>query len=87
MVVVVDTGKSAKFEHSPIDITLTTDVKSGARADEYPSSKAVFETPVSNADENPSTSEYRLKGPVSAPAVVNVINTVISYFILYSTTK
>jgi len=52
-------------------------VGSGTNDEEYPANKSTLATPTSNADTNPSTSEYRLNGPESDPAVVNVINTVI----------
>jgi hypothetical protein len=49
------------------------------RAEAYPASKDALETPDSKADTYPSKSEYKSNGPESLPAVVNVINTVISY--------
>ena len=52
-------------------------VKSGTSEDEYPASNADLGTATSNADVYPSRFEYKLKGPESVPAVVNVINTVI----------
>jgi hypothetical protein len=52
-------------------------VLSGTTVDVYPARRADFDIPVANADVNPSILEYKLKGPVFAPAVVNVITTVI----------
>ena len=54
-------------------------VKSGTSEDEYPASNADLGTATSNADVYPSRFEYKLKGPESVPAVVNVINTVILF--------
>jgi hypothetical protein len=45
--------------------------------EEYPASNDALDTPDSNAEVYPSRFEYKLKGPESAPATVNVINTVI----------
>ena len=58
-------------------ITWVTKLSKGTNDEEYPASKSILATPVSNADKNPSASEYKLNGPESNPAVVNVINTVI----------
>jgi hypothetical protein len=66
---------------SPTDFTLIIVVKSGTNAEAYPASKADLETPVSKADTYPSKFEYKLKGPESVPATVNVINTVITLFL------
>jgi hypothetical protein len=74
---------SILFEQSPIDCTLTIVVKSGTEADEYPARRAALLTPVANAETYPLMFEYRLKGPASAPAVVNVINTVILFGYLF----
>lgn len=80
MVVVVHsplTVMSMKFVHKSLaDITLTIVVPSGTKELVYPTKRAALLTPVSKADIYPSTSEYRLKGPVSAPAVVSVMVTI-----------
>jgi len=62
-----------------LDATLTIVVPSGTRILVYPAKRATLLTPVSNADIYPSRSEYRLKGPVSDPAVVKVIVTITCY--------
>jgi hypothetical protein len=58
-----------------------TDVPVGTNDDVYPANKLDFATPVSNGVEYEFASEYKLNGPVEEPAVVNVINTVILWFI------
>jgi len=70
---------STLFEQSPIDCTLTIVVKSGTNIEEYPAKRVALLNPVSNAEIYPSRFEYRLKGPESVPATVNVINTVILF--------
>ena len=47
----------------------------GTSVDVYPPTRRILDTLVSKAVTYPSVFEYRLNGPVSAPAVVNVINT------------
>jgi hypothetical protein len=47
----------------------------GTSVDVYPPTRRILDTADSKGVEYPSIFEYRLKGPVSAPAVVNVINT------------
>jgi len=80
-VVVVTSSRtiSIKLVQSPRDTNLTVVVKLGTAEEEYPASKDALGTFVANADTNPSVFENRLKGPVSAPATVSVINTVIYY--------
>jgi hypothetical protein len=56
-------------------------VPAGTNVDVYPASKLAFDTPVSNGVEYEFAFEYKLNGPVEEPAVVNVINTVILWFI------
>jgi hypothetical protein len=83
VVVVVVVGssnsKSINVLQTPVDIIRTVVVKSGTNEEEYPDSNEALLTPVSNAEENPSKFENKSKGPLSAPATVNVINTVIIY--------
>jgi hypothetical protein len=59
-------------------------VKSGTSEDEYPASKSTLGTATSNADAYPSRFEYKLKGPESVPAVVNVINAVILFGLIFN---
>ena len=68
-----------KLVHTPVDLTCTIDVKFGTTVDVYPATNANLLTLVANAVKNPSMFEYKLNGPVSDPAVVNVINTVICF--------
>jgi len=75
---------SILFEQSPVDCTLTIVVKLGTKAEEYPAKRAALLTPVSNAEIYPSVSEYRLKGPESIPATVNVISTVILFGLVFN---
>jgi len=77
VVVVVVTAKSIKLVHTLTDFTLTVVVPSGTRLVVYPATILALETPVSKGMANPSRFEYRLNGPVSLPATVNVIITVI----------
>jgi hypothetical protein len=80
VVVVVSNGMSKEFVHNTLfDLILTIVVKSGTKALAYPANKETLDTPVSKAEVYPSESENKSKGPVSAPAVVNVINAVIIY--------
>jgi hypothetical protein len=69
--------------HVPVDNTLIVVVKSGTSEDAYPASKSTLGTAVSNAVVNPSRFEYKLKGPESVPAVVNVINAVIWFYFIF----
>jgi hypothetical protein len=46
-------------------------VKSGTNEDKYPDKRSTFVTPTSKGTPKLSKSEYRLKGPVSVPAVVS----------------
>lgn len=62
------------------DFTLIAPEPFGTAEDVYPASSAALLIPVAKADVYPSTSEKRLKGPVSAPAVVSCIVTVIYYY-------
>jgi hypothetical protein len=74
-----ETGISIKFVHTPSDITLIIVVLLGTEDEEKPASNDTVLIPVSKGETYPSISEYRLKGPESTPATVNVIKTVISY--------
>ena len=65
--------------HIESDFTLIIVAPPGTNVDVYPETKEALGTLFSNGTKNPSTSEYKSKGPVSEPAVVNVINTVIIY--------
>ena len=51
-------------------------VPAGTKLDVYPAKSADLDTPVSKLVANPVVFEARLKGPVFAPAVVNVISAV-----------
>jgi hypothetical protein len=74
-----ETGISIKFVHTPSDITLIIVVLLGTEDEEKPASNDTVLIPVSKGETYPSISEYRLKGPESTPATVNVIKTVLSY--------
>lgn len=69
-----------KFVQTPLfDLTLIAPEPLGTTEDVYPVNNVALLIPVAKADVYPSTSEKRLKGPVSAPAVVSCIVTVIYY--------
>jgi hypothetical protein len=74
-------GISIKFVHRGglSDITLIMVVPLGTSVLVYPAKRDALATPVSKAPVYPSTSEYRLKGPVSDPATVSVIVTIMVY--------
>lgn len=75
VVVVVGNGStdmSIQFEqYNAVEHTLIVAVKSGTKEDKYPDVRSIFETPTSKGIPKESTSENRLKGPVSVPAVVS----------------
>jgi hypothetical protein len=58
-------------------------VEFGTADDVYPANNADLVTLVANAIEYPFTFENKSNGPASNPAVVNVINTIIFYFIYF----
>jgi hypothetical protein len=74
---------SIEFKQTPSDLILIVDAKSGTFEDEYPASKVALLTPFSKGDVKLFIFEYKSNGPVSFPAVVNVINTVIILFLNY----
>jgi hypothetical protein len=76
VVVVRLIGIRSKLLQTPVDNTLIVVAASGTDVRRYPANIAALDTPVTIGTEYPSASEYKLKGPVSTPAVVNVTNTV-----------
>jgi hypothetical protein len=88
VVVVVTTGSeptgiSIKLEHTPMEIALTIVVPSGTPADENPDNNWLLVMFISKGLVYPSTSEYNLKGPASAPITVKCIYSVIIQSYLY----
>lgn len=73
-------GRSTYVGHNPLDFTLTIVAPLGTITDRYPATKDAFGILNSNGAVYPSTSEYRSKGPVSVPAITNVINTVCAIY-------
>jgi hypothetical protein len=81
VVVVVTLAISISIElvQIAVEVTLIIVASLGTPARLYPANNADLDTPVANGVVYPSESEYMSKGPVSAPAKVNVIKTVIFY--------
>jgi hypothetical protein len=79
--------KSIKFVQDPVDCTLTTVAASGINDEVYPKSKLPLVTLNSNGVEKESASESKLKGPESAPAIVNVMVAVFGIKYNYITTN
>lgn len=69
-------GRINSFVHTPFDTIFINVAVAGTNIDVYPATKDAFGTSTSKGEVNPLASEYKSKGPVSAPAITNVINTV-----------
>lgn len=69
-------GRINSFVHTPFDTIFISVAAAGTNIDVYPATKDAFGTFTSKGEVNPLASEYKSKGPVSAPAITNVINTV-----------
>lgn len=74
-------GRINSFVHTPFDTIFISVAAAGTNIDVYPATKDAFGTSTSKGlPENPyggtGRSQYKSKGPVSAPAITNVINTV-----------
>lgn len=69
-------GSVTELVHTPFDFTIICVAALGTNIDVYPATNEALGTFTSKGFTNPSASENRSKGPVSAPANVNVINTV-----------
>jgi hypothetical protein len=52
----------------------------GTAVEVYPANNNALAIPLSKGTEKPLASEYRSKGPVSVPAIANVINTVCAIY-------
>jgi hypothetical protein len=72
---------SIKLIQSPVDLILTIVAPSGTVV-EYPDVNVTLSTPVSKAVVYPFKLEYRLNGPVSDPATVNVNVTIIWFYFI-----
>jgi hypothetical protein len=69
-------GIVIELVHNPLDTAFTSTAALGTREETYPTNKLALGTFTSKGAVNPSASEYKSKGPVSVPAIVNVIITV-----------
>jgi hypothetical protein len=69
-------GSVMEFVHNPFETTFINVAALGTLYDVYPAVNAAFVMFTSKGAVNPSASEYKSKGPVSVPAIVNVIITV-----------
>jgi hypothetical protein len=80
VLVVASTVSSIKLLHNSLtDLTSILVVPSGTTVDVYPANKTLFSINSANGSIYPLTFEYKLNGPVSISATVNVINNVILF--------
>jgi hypothetical protein len=68
-------GSDIEFVQSPFDLNCTIVAALGTDVERYPANNNAFEIFISKGTLYPSASEYKSKGPVSDPAIVNVIKT------------
>lgn len=81
VVVIPPTTISTKLlQPTEFDLTLIVVVPGGTKLDVYPASSDALDIPLSKVVANPVVFEDKLKEPVSAPAVVNVISAVSIFY-------